>query len=116
MNIIKPADIQLGNFISVFGKAEMVMGITPDGDNWFVNHTGAFQENNPVANGILLTPEAIPLSFKWLRALRLEHYFFPDDITFVHEAQNYARWVYKAAFNPDFEQIYKLNELNYGAY
>lgn len=90
---IKPSDIQLGNFVEVLGKTEIVMGITPREDGtFFIHHSCDNQDNNPVTNGIEFRAYPISLDETWKKALNIDKYLLPEWIKYVHEAQNYMKW------------------------
>lgn len=90
---VRPKEVQLGNFINVFGKVEMVTGIVPIGEStWFICHEKWNQKNNPMPDGVLSTPTAIELTDTWKRCLKIDKHPLPEWIQYVHEAQNYMKW------------------------
>lgn len=89
--------IELGNFIWVYDHAEMVTELLINSETGAVRigHENHFKSNNPLPMDLLFEPEPIEITQEWLNALGLYGLEFPAHIKFVHEAQNYARWVYK---------------------
>lgn len=95
-HLLKPltqTDVMVGNIISVFGKTEIVTGITPRPDGtFFMHHSSSNQENNPLGEGILFDGYPIVLTDEWKVSLNIDKYDFPEWLKFVHEAQNYLKW------------------------
>lgn len=90
---IKPADVCLGNFISCFGKTEMVCSIIQIGkDSWYIEHRKWHQGNNPMPGDMLMNAYPIPLTDQWKKCLRIDKYVFPEWVEYVHQAQNYMRF------------------------
>lgn len=93
MREVKPNEVMLGNFISCFGKTEMITAIPMISEGqWHLDHRAWHQKDNPVPEGILLSPMAIPLDEAWKKCLHVDQYKFPPFIEYVHQAQNYMMW------------------------
>lgn len=90
---IKPADVCLGNFISCFGKTEMVCAIieTAEGQ-WQIEHRRWNQRDNPLPGDMLMNAYPIPLTDKWKECLCVDKHVFPEWVEYVHQAQNYMKW------------------------
>lgn len=104
--------IELGNFIWVYDHAEMVteLLLNENTNTVRIGHGNHFESRNPIPEGILFEPEPIEITEEWLNALGLYGFGFPNHIKFVHEAQNYARWVYKITIEHwNFDLIEEIN-------
>ncbi len=93
METLKPKDVALGNFISCFGKTEMVAGLVPQENNtWIILHKAWNQKNNPIPEGVQFDPLPILLNQDWKICLKIDKVEFPERIKYVHQAQNYMKW------------------------